>query len=321
MEVSRRRSLFRPCIDLHGGKVKQIVGGSLKADDAVAVEKEDKVEGTGGDGGAEEPKTNFVANEGAEYFAQMYKDDNCVGGHVIKLGSNPANDEAARKALATWPNGLQVGGGIVSDNAEEWLSAGASHVIVTSFLFTEGGTLFSFDRLRDLSTRIGKERLVVDLSCRRVLVGEAEAKEGSGESDGIVLLEDGTRLCWQVATNKWQTLADLRLSPSVLKRIAEFCVEFLVHAADVEGLCRGIDEELVQALGRWSPIPVTYAGGARCVEDLARVERLSNGCVDLTIGSALDIFGGSAVRYRDCIRWNAGEALTSEPSKDVGGSK
>ena len=78
----------------------------------------------------------------------------------------------------------------------------------------------------------------------------------------------------------------------------------LVHAADVEGKCEGIDERLVEFLGSHCPIPVTYAGGARSFEDLATVDLLSEGKVDLTIGSALDIFGGMQVKYSDCVEWN-----------------
>ncbi len=250
-------TLFRPCIDLHEGKVKQIVGGSLA--DA----------GPG-------PVTNFVAEQGPEYFAALYRQDDLPGGHLIKLG--PGNDAAARAALAAWPGGLQLGGGVNLDNARAWLDAGADKVIVTSWLFPDG--IFSADRLRSLAEQIGRERLVVDLSCRRV---------GAG---------------WSVAINRWQTITALPISEPVLNDLARHCSEYLVHAADVEGLCRGIDEELVSALGRWSPIPCTYAGGANDLSDLARVERLSDGKIDLTFGSALDIFGGSLVAYQDCVNWN-----------------
>lgn len=248
---------FRPCIDLHEGKVKQIVGGSLT------------------DSGAG-LRTNFVAGQPPEHFATLYRADNLVGGHIVKLG--PGNDEAARAALATWPGGLQLGGDVTLDNARDWLDAGADKVIVTSWLFP--GAFFAPERLEALARAIGRERLVVDLSCRRV-------------GDG-----------WRVATDRWQRQTDFVLGPEALAAVAERCAEFLIHAADVEGLARGIDAELVAALGRWSPIPCTYAGGANALTDLDLVQRLSVGRVDLTIGSALDIFGGSTVPYNDCVAWN-----------------
>lgn len=249
---------FRPCIDLHEGRVKQIVGGTL-SDDA-----------------EEGPKTNFESELPPSHFAQMYRRDGLTGGHVIKLG--PGNDEAAREALAAWPGGLQIGGGINPENAEVWLEAGASHVIVTSYLFD--GPVFRLDRLEKLADQIGPERLVVDLSCR---------KRGNG---------------WVVATNRWQTLTDYEIRSETLDEVAEHCQQLLIHAADVEGKCEGIDSDLVSLLGAWGRIPITYAGGAQSLDDLKRIDELSNGKVDLTIGSALDVFGGSLVRYADCVDWN-----------------
>lgn len=249
---------FRPCIDLHNGKVKQIVGGTLTENDS-------------------ELRTNFESEHPSEYFAKRYKTDGLDGGHVIQLG--PGNTEAAQSALAAYPNGLQIGGGIRLENAAEWLSAGASHIIVTSWLFDKEGH-FLENHLDSLVKEVGQERLVIDLSCRRT-------KEG-----------------WTVAMNRWQTLTDLLITPESLKALANRCDEFLIHAADVEGKCEGIDEELVRFLGEHCPIPSTYAGGAYRFEDLATVEALSNGGVDLTIGSALDIFGGETVRYADCVNWN-----------------
>jgi phosphoribosylformimino-5-aminoimidazole carboxamide ribotide isomerase len=249
---------FRPCIDLHDGKVKQIVGGSLR-DDAAGL------------------RTNFVSDQPAEFFARRYRDDSLAGGHVIKLG--PGNDAAARAALAAWPGGLQLGGGITAENAVPWLEAGASHVIVTSWLFDAEGH-FLDERLAALVEAAGRDRLVIDLSCR---------------SDG-----DG----WFVAMNRWQTRTELTLDANTLALLGDTCAEFLIHAADVEGKCEGIDATLVEFLGRNSPIPVTYAGGAKGPADLAAVERLSAGRVDLTIGSALDLFGGTGVRYADCVAWN-----------------
>src|SRR5208282_1311250 len=134
--------MFRPCIDLHEGKVKQIVGGSL------------------GDAGL---RTNFVSEKPARWFAELYKRDGLTGGHVIMLG--PGNENEARAALAAYPGGLQIGGGINRDNAQSWLDAGASHVIVTSWVFREGRV--DWNRLGELVKTIGKERLVLDLSCRK----------------------------------------------------------------------------------------------------------------------------------------------------------
>eukprot|EP00117_Sycon_ciliatum_P014625 scpid86451/ scgid14809/ 1-(5-phosphoribosyl)-5-[(5-phosphoribosylamino)methylideneamino] imidazole-4-carboxamide isomerase; 5-proFAR isomerase; Phosphoribosylformimino-5-aminoimidazole carboxamide ribotide isomerase len=257
-------TLFRPCIDLHNGQVKQIVGGTL-------------------DSAEQDLKTNFVSSHGPVYFAELYRKDQLVGGHVIKLGGG--NDEAARSALAAWPNGLQVGGGINADNAMHWLEAGASKVIVTSWLFPDAS--FSEERLKQLSQLVTPQRLVVDISCRR-----------RGDS-------------WLVATNKWQTVTQFELSKESMSLLASYCSEFLVHAADVEGLCSGIDEQLVKALGEWSSIPCTYAGGAKALSDLDLVNRLSEGKVDLTIGSALDIFGGDKVKFEDCVQWNIQQQTSS----------
>lgn len=249
---------FRPCIDLHDGKVKQIVGGTLNDQSSTPVE-------------------NFVSDQTAEYYAGLYAADELPGGHVIKLG--PGNDEAAATALAAYYGGLQIGGGINASNAENWLDAGASHVIVTSWLFNERGE-FQPSRLDELVRTVGQENLVIDLSCRRTAVG------------------------WTVAMNRWQTLTNLNITPHTLDSLAEHADEFLIHAADVEGLCGGIDRELVKLLGQWGQLPITYAGGAASFSDLELVEELSQGNVDLTIGSALDIFGGSGIRYADVVSWN-----------------
>jgi phosphoribosylformimino-5-aminoimidazole carboxamide ribotide isomerase len=195
---------------------------------------------------------------------------------MIRLGAG--NDEASRSALLAWPAGLQIGGGIDVRSAASWLEAGASAVIVTSWLFVDDA--LSLARVREISQQVGRDRLVIDLSCRRC-------------GDG-----------YRVATNRWQTVTDTAVDGDTLQSLAEFCSEFLVHAADVEGLCEGIDEELVALLGAHSPIPCTYAGGGRQIEDLARVAELSGGRVDLTFGSALDLFGGHGVRYADCVKWN-----------------
>lgn len=249
--------MFRPCIDLHDGKVKQIVGGTLKDDGAGL-------------------RTNFVSERPAAWFAELYRRDDLSGGHVIKLG--PGNDDAARAALAAYPGGLHLGGGVDAENATGWLEAGASHVIVTSWVFRDGQ--LDWERLKRLVGVIGKERLVLDLSCR---------KRGAE---------------YVVVTDRWQKFTELTLSQETLARLAAFCDEFLIHAADVEGLCRGIDSELVGKLGEWTPIPTTYAGGAKSLADLEDVTRVGRGRVDLTIGSALDVFGGSGVTYAEAVEFN-----------------
>lgn len=246
---------FRPCIDLHQGKVKQIVGGSLNDDGA---------------------DTNYVSPYDAAYYANLYKEHQLLGGHVIALG--PGNKEEALKALGTWQNGLQFGGGVNRENAAEFLNAGASHVIVTSALFENDE--FSFEKLEDIKVETGADKLVLDLSCRRTDSG------------------------WNIATNRWQTVTNTQVNADTLKELSKHCAEFLIHAADVEGLQGGIDQELVTELGKYASIPVTYAGGARSLDDLKLVHKLSNGKVDLTIGSALDIFGGSGVTIDECIQWN-----------------
>lgn len=249
--------VFRPCIDLHEGKVKQLVGGTL-------------------DAATEELRTNFVSEKSSAEYAALYRRDGLRGGHVILLG--PGNESAARAALAAYPGGLQVGGGVNLNNASEWLDAGASHVIVTSWVF-QGGRV-DFERLAQLERRVGKHRLVLDLSCRR-----------RGDD-------------YWVVTDRWQTFTDVAISAETLALLAQSCVEFLVHAVDVEGLCRGVDAELVGKLAAWSPIPSTYAGGANSLADLELVSELGQGRVDLTIGSALDIFGGRGVRYEDAVAFN-----------------
>ena len=248
--------MFRPCIDLHEGKVKQIVGGTL--------------------GGSSELRTNFVSERSSVYYAELYKRDGLAGGHIIMLG--PGNEDAARAALRSFPGGMHVGGGINPANAASYLNDGASHVIVTSWVF-QGGKV-DWDRLRELVKTVGKERLVLDLSCRR---------RGND---------------YFVVTDRWQKFTELTLSEMTLEKFAAYCAEFLIHAVDVEGLCHGIDRELVEKLGKWSAIPTTYAGGANSLADLEEVTRLGNGKIDLTIGSALDIFGGTGVKYEDVVAFN-----------------
>lgn len=249
--------MFRPCIDLHEGRVKQIVGGTL-SDQAGAV------------------RTNFVSDRPAAWFAELYKRDGLTGGHVIMLG--PGNETAAREALAAYPGGLQIGGGITASNARDWLDAGASHVIVTSWVFKDGA--LNAERLRELVSLVGKKRLVLDLSCRK-----------RGED-------------YFVVTDRWQKFTVLKVNPETLAALAGSCDEFLVHAVDVEGLCRGVDMTLVGLLAASSPIPSTYAGGANSLKDLELVTEAGRGAVHLTIGSALDIFGGAGVRYQEVVRYN-----------------
>lgn len=252
---------FRPCIDLHAGVVKQIVGGSLR---------------DGGPG----PEENFVSERRSSWFAEKFRQDELSGGHVIMLGSG--NDAAAREALAAWPGGLQVGGGIHSGNAAEWIAAGAGQVIVTSWLFDEAGR-FLETRAEELVEVVGREQVVLDLSCRRV--------------------EDG----WRVAMNRWQTITEMEVNAATLDRLSQWGGEFLIHAADVEGKCGGVDEDLVRLLGEWGGGTMTYAGGVAGMDDLHLVDQVSAGRVDVTVGSALDLFGGSGVRYAELVEWNRRE--------------
>jgi len=243
---------FRPCIDLHNGKVKQIVGSSLSENES-------------------ELKENFVSQKPAEWYAELYKKDGLKGGHIIMLGKG--NEEAAARALKAYPNGMQIGGGINAENAQKYIEAGAEAVIVTSYIFPEGK--FSLERLKTISKEVGKNKLVVDLSCY------------------------GQR----VAINRWQTLTDFYITKENLEMISEYCFEFLVHAAGVEGKQQGMDLELIKFLGEHSPIPATYAGGANSLKDFETCNELSKGKVNLTIGSALDIFGGT-IPYKECAKFS-----------------
>lgn len=252
---------FRPCIDLHGGKVKQIVGSTLSDADSGAL------------------KTNFVADQPPAYYAAMYQRDRLFGGHVIMLG--PGNDEAAREAVQAFPGGLQIGGGITAANAKFWLDQGASAVIVTSYAFKDGRVLE--ERLRELAVAVGKDRLVIDLSCRK-----------KGER-------------YYVVTDRWQKFTEVAVDAASLGYFARFCAEFLIHAVDVEGQCAGIAEDIITMLGRFTPIPTTYAGGVRSPDDLYRVKELGANRLDATIGSALDIFGGMGVTYAEAVAFNRSE--------------
>lgn len=243
---------FRPCIDIHNGKVKQIVGGSLK--DA-------------GDHATE----NFVAEHDADHFAKIYQEKGIVGGHIILL--NPATSEyyeatkqQAFKALRAYPKGLQIGGGIHDGNAMEYIEAGASHVIVTSFVFKDGK--INMENLEKLTKVVGKDHLVLDLSCRK--------KDGA----------------YYIVTDRWQKFTDEVVNEQTLDKLMAYCDEFLIHAVDVEGKSQGIEEDLVRLLGQWNKIPITYAGGVHAYEDITLLKELGKGKIHVTIGSALELFGG-----------------------------
>ena len=243
---------FRPCIDIHNGKVKQIVGSSLKDQGNLANE-------------------NFVSAKDADYYAGLYREEGIVGGHVILLNGRDsdyyeATKAQAFKALAAYPGGLQVGGGINADNACEFLDAGASHVIVTSYVFQDGQ--IRYDRLEELKKRVGRERLVLDVSCKKA--------------------EDA----YYIVTDRWQKMTKEKVDKKLLEKLSEYCAEFLVHAVDVEGKNAGINAELVGILGDFSMQPVTYAGGVHDYEDIALLGRLGKGRINVTVGSALDLFGG-----------------------------
>jgi phosphoribosylformimino-5-aminoimidazole carboxamide ribotide isomerase len=279
---------FRPCIDLHQGHVKQIVGSTLVEEEVGA--HEDANDGTAA---ADAPalQTNFTADQPAAYFAQLYQRDALSGGHVIMLG--PGNTKAAEEALAAYPGQLQVGGGVTTATAPTWLAAGASHVIVTSYVFQNGQ--IHKERLADLVAAIGKERLVLDLSCRK------KPKSAGSTASSTAAADDDY---YYVVTDKWQKFTDYPVTAATLQDLATYCAEFLVHGVDVEGLQCGILPDLVALLGEHSPIPVTYAGGVRSLADLELVRQVGKNRVDCTVGSALDIFGGS-LPYASVVAWHA----------------
>ena len=255
-DKKNRKMKFRPCIDLHAGQVKQIVGSTLKDNASTTTNIKKEID----------PSTNFVSDKPASAYAEMYLRDSLPGGHVIMLG--PGNTEPATLALKTYPQGLQIGGGINDTNAKEWIEKGASHVIVTSFVFKNGQV--HWDRLKKLVEIVGKDKLVLDLSCRR------KPKNESNESDEYF-----------VVTDRWQNYTDVPVNEVTLKDLSQYCDEFLVHGVENEGKRCGILEDLVVLLGKHSSIPVTYAGGVKDLSDLDRVNELGKGKVDLTIGSAL----------------------------------
>ena len=261
---------FRPCIDIHNGKVKQIVGGSLKDEGNRAI-------------------TNFASEYDADFYAKMYKKDGLKGGHIILLNSMESEYYKETKvqamlALKTYPNGLQIGGGITAENAKEYIDAGASHVIVTSYVFKNGE--IHWNNLRRLVEAVGKKYVVLDLSCRK---------------------RDGK---YYVVTDRWQTFTNVEVNTSLLDELSEFCDEFLIHGVDVEGKSSGVELDLVKLLAGWNGIPITYAGGIGSMEDLKEFENASQGKLDFTIGSALDLFGGP-IPYEKLIGLNCDHAVNN----------
>ena len=244
---------FRPCIDIHNGKVKQIVGGSLRDQ-------------------GDQAQENFVAEQDAPFFARLYQSRGIRGGHIILL--NPATSpyyEATRQqaieALKAYPGGMQIGGGIREDNAESFLDAGASHVIVTSYVFKDGQ--INWENLEKLERAVGKEHLVLDLSCRK--------KGGQ----------------YYIVTDRWQKFTDVPVTLEVMEELGNHCDEFLVHAVDVEGKANGIETDLAELLSDYTQRPVTYAGGVGSMQDIELLKLHGKGRLDVTVGSALDIFGGN----------------------------
>lgn len=251
---------FRPCIDIHNGTVKQIIGGSLQDQGSLA-------------------RDNFVSSYDAGYYAEKYKKDGLTGGHVILL--NPEGSEWYEKdvwqaglALSAYPGGMQLGGGVNLDNAERFLTMGASHVIVTSFVFRNG--IVDYERLKSLSGLIGKQHLVLDLSCRY-------------DTDG-----------YYIVTDRWQKKTEEKLNRETIEHLAEYCDEFLVHAVDVEGKNAGIEQKVIEILADSVQRPVTYAGGIHSMEDIAFIQRAGKNKIDFTVGSALDLFGGT-IEYQKII--------------------
>ena len=243
---------FRPCIDIHNGKVKQLVGGSLK----------DK---------GNQADENFVSEKDAAYYANLYKKDGIKGGHIIILNAGGSeffkkSKKQALAAIKAYPNGMQIGVGVTAINADDYIRAGATHVIVTSFVFKDGRV--NYGNLKSLVKAVGKEHIVLDLSCRK--------KDGQ----------------YYIVTDRWQKFTDEVVNLETLKKLSEYCDEFLVHGVDVEGKSGGMEEELVEMLSKFTDIPITYAGGIGSKEQIEKFAEISKGNLDFTIGSALDLFGG-----------------------------
>ncbi len=253
---------FRPCIDIHNGKVKQIVGSSLKDE-------------------GNQAKENFVSEKDSVFYANLYRENGLKGGHIIllnKAGSEyyEATKQAALEALQAYPGGMQVGGGIHDSNAKEFIEAGASHVIVTSYLFD--GDILSREKMERLCKAVGRDHVVFDLSCKKTANG------------------------YQIMTNRWQTATSEYVTVELLKELEQYCDEFLIHAVDVEGKSEGIEQELVALLGTYEGNAVTYAGGIHSMEDLVLLKELGKDRVHATIGSALDLFGGH-LSFNDIVKF------------------
>lgn len=253
---------YRPCIDIHNGKVKQIVGASLQDEDDQANE-------------------NFVSKRDADFFADFYAKDGLKGGHVIMLNKSDspyyeATRQQALLALHTYPGGMQIGGGITADNAAYFLAEGASHVIVTSYVFSDGKV--NYQNLGRLVEAVGKEHIVLDLSARRA------------DDDYFIV------------TDRWQHFTKEKITTELLDRLSSYCDEFLIHAADVEGKCQGIEKDLVRLLGDWGKIPITYAGGISDYQDITHIKEIGDGRINITIGSALDLFGGN-LNYETVLKY------------------
>lgn len=251
---------FRPCIDIHNGHVVQIVGSSLKDE-------------------GDEASNNFVSEKDSAYYASMYKENGLDGGHIIILNSkdSPYYEETraeAIKALGAYKGGIQIGGGITADNAKEYINLGASHIIVTSYVFSDG--IICYNNLDRLVSEVGKEHIVLDVSCR---------------------LKDGK---YYVVTDRWQVFTDVEFNEELIAELSKYCDEFLVHAVDVEGKKSGINEDIAKVL-KSSNIPVTYAGGISSYEDIEKIAKIGDGRIDFTIGTALDIFGGT-LQFKEVIR-------------------
>ena len=269
---------FRPCIDIHNGKVKQIVGSSLNDVGNQAVE-------------------NYVSQQDAAFYAKMYRRDGIKGGHIILLNAVDseyfeATRQQAMAALQAYPKGLQIGGGITAENAASYIDAGASHVIVTSYVFKNGK--INYENLHKLVNAVGKEQIVLDLSCRYL--------NGKTVLEGEDLPRNAG---YYVVTDRWQKFTSQRVTPELLDELSQYCDEFLIHAVDVEGKQNGIEAMLVKLLGSWGKCPMTYAGGVRSFEDLKQLDRLGNHKLHVTIGSALDLFGGD-LKYKDVLDYIRG---------------
>lgn len=269
---------FRPCIDIHNGKVKQIVGGSLR--DAEAKEKSSSAD------------ENFVSCNNADYYALLYKSYNLLGGHIILLNKSGTIEYQedlyqAELALKSFPQGLQIGGGITADNALGFINMGASHIIVTSYVFKDGKV--NIKNLKALVDAVGKDKIVLDLSCRK--------REGK----------------YYIVTDRWQKFTDTEVTAETFLELYNYCDEFLVHAVDVEGKSSGIDTGLLSLLAdsaeglslnqKISRNIITYAGGISSLNDIALIEKTGKGRIDFTIGSALDLFGG-IIKFKDASRYN-----------------